>query len=747
MCIKKSFFSLYLPAVTLFFTLVSSGISGKTPKVSIGMFKGTPALLVDGNPNSGMTYMTYRPQERYFHDFGNAGVDFVSFAITANSYPGSTKPVWVSQDSFDFSLMDERMNFILRANPNALIFPRVYLFAPQWWMEQNPDELMVYHDGTKLKPIRGGTRTTLPAWASEKWRNATAYCLRKMIDYIKSKPYGDHVVGYHLASGGTDEWYYYPNYKWFFNETMEDFLDYSLPQTEAFRRYLRDKYKTVNALQSAWHNNSVTFENALIAPKKDKLKPDFFLFFDPAKSQHVIDSFDFEAEIVAETIAYFCRVVKEKTNGEAFTGAFYGYVTGAVDKVYCATHKLLQSPYIDFLTSPSDYSFREPGSGYSTYRTLAKSVQIHKKLWWDENDYYTYLTPEWKWVEGWTGPRDFKTTETQQLRQLSNQITNASAGWWFDMEGGWFDSPEAMHLIEKLNAIAEKSVFAERSSIAEIAIIVDEKSILYEEMGGILYRPLIMEQRLPVGRIGAPVDWILMDDLGDAPAYKMYVFLNAFHVTESNRQAVKKLPERGAKVLVWVYAPGYAGTSLDVTGCYDITGLKLKCLRDKGPLHVEISETGEKTFPGMKKGEKYGTENKIGPVFVGDDPTTTVLGTLYGYGEPGLLYKRTENVDTYYSSVPKLPSNLLRGIAEKAGVHIYDADDDVLYVNKSFVAIHTPWSGKRTLRFLKSTNLYDVYNEKTIAEKERQVILDLPARTTVLCFMGSEQEWKTLRGK
>ncbi|MBN1290443.1 MAG: hypothetical protein JXB48_01270, partial [Candidatus Latescibacteria bacterium] len=487
---------------------------------------------------------------------------------------------------------------------------------------------------------------------------------------------------------------------------------------------------------------------AEIASKRDKEETDHFIFFDPAVSQNTIDTYDFEAELVVDTIEYFCRVVKEATDRRAFTGAFYGYVVGAVDKVYLATHKLLQCPDIDFLTSPSDYSFREPGSGYSTYRTVAESVRLNGKLWWDENDYYTNLTPARFWVEGWTGPRTFQNTETQQLRQLSNQITNASAGWWFDMSGGWYDAPESMEMIRKMNDIAERSIKFDRSSVAEIAFVVDEKSLLYITMNdpikGDFYRPLIMDQRMSAGRIGVPVDWILLDDLEKAPHYKMYVFLDAFHVTDKQKSMIKQLPDMGAKAIVWVYAPGYIGETPDVKGCYDLTGIKLKSLNDKSPLHVEISENGQKLLPGVTAGSSYGTAMKIGPIIVGDDPSAEVLGTLYGVEEQGLITKEINGVQVYFSAAPTISQLVLRGIARKAGIHIFASGDDVFYMNRSFLGIHTSRPGKHTLMFPKPTDLYDVYNGKVIAAGETKVNLDIPIRRTLLMFVGTKQEWETL---
>ena len=86
---------------------------------------------------------------------------------------------------------------------------------------------------------------------------------------------------------------------------------------------------------------------------------------------------------------------------------------------------------------------------------------------------------------------------------------------------------------------------------------------------------------MPFARIGAPVDWILMDDLDEAPTYKMYVFLSAFRVTEAQKKSIQRLYSRGAKAIVWVYAPGILGDALDGKDSFAVTGLKLKLLFDR----------------------------------------------------------------------------------------------------------------------------------------------------------------------
>ena len=80
----------------------------------------------------------------------------------------------------------------------------------------------------------------------------------------------------------------------------------------------------------------------------------------------------------------------------------------------------------------------------------------------------------------------------------------------------------------------------------------------------------------------------------------------------------------------------------------------------------------------------------------------------------------------------------------KAGVHIYDPQDDVLYVNKSFLGIHTTRPGRRVLRFPAPVDLFDLRAGKSIAKRVTTISLDLPVRYSGLYFLGSEQSWNDL---
>lgn len=584
----------------------------------------------------------------------------------------------------------------------------------------------------------------LPSWSSLKWREDTGYCLKRFIEHVRSQPYGKRVIGYMVAGGCSDEWCYWSRR-----------LDYSKPHLEGFQRWLRARYGTVEELRRRWHNSAVTFDTVRLPGWEERTKTDYFQFLNPSKSQHAIDYYDYTSDDLAEAVMYFSKVVKEATHRESVAGAFFGYLVGSrmyYHLDYAAFHKFLSCPDIDFVAAPTSYAWREPGTGWSAWRTVYESVRVHGKLWFDENEYGTHLLPLTPSYTTFFGrPAGFPETEALQLRQLANQIVHGAAAWWFNIGGTdvrWYDSPEVLGLIKKLNAIGERSVHFDRGSAAEIAVVVDAKSLLAVEADGsnTLYREAIFDQNYQLGRIGAPFDWLLIEDLADARPYKMYVFLNVYHPNARQKATIQKLSARGAKAVVFGYGAGFvAEDKLDTACSSDLTGIRIAERGETGPLLVKLNALAEKTLPGVKAGMTYGTNlrTQIGPLVYADDPSAEVLGIMLGSGVPGLVSKRVGDTHFYYSGAPLFSSSVLRGIAARAGVHIYNfRDGDVTYVNRKFLGIHTPEAGVRQIRLPRVTDVYDVYREKVVANQTARFRLDLPVRHTALYFLGSEKEWR-----
>ncbi len=456
-------------------------------------YKGVPTLHINGQPNAAMSYMSYNPNTKYYTQFGNAGVHIFTFSATPTE-AGYTlsKETWTAPNKWDYSQTDERSMMVMSSDEHAYFFPRLYLRAPKWWTDSHPDELVTYDPGDgKPIPFLHSEGRRVPSWASEVWRKDTAMAIQRYIRHMEQSPWADRLIGYHIASGTTEEWM-----MWGGND--DQWVDYSKPNREAFHRWLKAKYSSIDALRTAWQNTNVTFDTAAIPTKKQRAASTFDSLRDPSSEQQVIDYYLYNSDLVVDTIAYFAQVVKQATRNEKLVGAFYGYVLqlAADQRQQNAGHlsikKLLECPHVDFITSPTSYAFRAPGTGYTHFMSLSDSVKAHGKLWMDENDYKTWLSPGL--IGDWGKTATCEESIQQQQREFGCVMGHSCGKWWFDMGGGWFDDPKMMKAIGNMAGIADKSLAWDRSPADEIALIVDPHSLAWMRTGNEFSGALIMQQ-------------------------------------------------------------------------------------------------------------------------------------------------------------------------------------------------------------------------------------------------------------
>jgi hypothetical protein len=82
-----------------------------------------------------------------------------------------------------------------------------------------------------------------------------------------------------------------------------------------------------------------------------------------------------------------------------------------------------------------------------------------------------------------------------------------------------------------------------------------------------------------------------------------------------------------------------------------------------------------------------------------------------------------------YSLMP-LTKELLMGLCDYAGVHVYSRSFDIFGANKSYIMLHAVNSGKKVIDL---PGKYDVYNALTnqkIASNSSQIIDSVPAKET-----------------
>ncbi|NPV47794.1 MAG: hypothetical protein HPY69_12600 [Armatimonadetes bacterium] len=687
--------------------------SGQTV-AEVRRYHGAPTLFINGEPHNGMAWACYGPSPEVFADFARAGIRLYTFSATPTEAGyGLSQTSWTAPDTYDFSQLDQRALMLLQECPDAYFFPRLYVHAPKWWSEQHPQDIVLMDpgDGKPVPLIHAGGKPA-PSWASEQWRRDTIEGLRRLIAHVEASPYADRVVGYHIASGTTEEWM-----MWGANE--DEWVDYSPVNVARFRQWLAERYHTDAALKRAWNDPQVTLATAAIPTKAQRQRTELGNLRDPAQEQAVIDFYEYNSDLVADTINVLARAVKDITRRRKTVGVFYGYLLQLCGEQrqqnagHLALAKVLASPDIDFVCSPTSYAFRQlGGEGTSHFMSLLGSVREHGKLWFDENDIRTSLSGGQ--TGEWGRPADIAGDLIQQDKELANVIVNGVAQWWFDVGGNRYNDPALMGRIGKLAQCATAAQAADRTPADEVAMVVDERSLCYLRVGDPLGAWLLVSQLPALHRIGAPIGHYLVTDLPRLQRHRLFLIMTSFAPTAADRRAVDAL-KRDGNVLVFFHTPGlYRGGQLDETAMAEFTGIRLRLSRTPTLLRVTLQGSHELTDGLDLAG--YGQDHVTFPVAYADDPEAEVLGTLAD-GKPGLVVKPHQGWTAVHSSAPMMPAVLLRRLAQLAGVHCYLDTEDQLWASRDLIGVCAKAAGRRTVRLPRAAAVSDLYSGEEVSRK------------------------------
>jgi hypothetical protein len=160
-----------------------------------------------------------------------------------------------------------------------------------------------------------------------------------------------------------------------------------------------------------------------------------------------------------------------------------------------------------------------------------------------------------------------------------------------------------------------------------------------------------------------------------------------------------------------------------------LTGVDLDYKIEEAQLKVAI--TGDpKIFDSVKDGFTYGTDMKVGPVFYASKDSGEVVGKLTHNDLPGLVVKRFDNWTSVYSAAPCVPAEILRKLADMAGVNLYTGLGDVVYANKSYLSLTVNDGGKRTIHLPHTSDVYDLFDEKLVGIQIKEFSVDMLEKST-----------------
>ena len=441
---------------------------------SVQNLHGTPTLFINGQPVPGFAYITYRTYNARYDDFAALGCQLFSMPVffgTQTINEGTQIPPMApgifDDDVPDYSLFDKDVEKILAARPDAWIFPRVNLSLPKKWEDEHPEECCDF----------GFTERRRACFSSDAWAEETKRLLGLFIDHVEASPYREHIVGYQLAGGNTEEWF-----------AFDARGSVGLRFREAFAR--------------------ICTERGLAGTEEEQRA--------------------FYSEMTARRILEFSAYAKEKTERRLVIGCFYGYTFEVIEPERChhALRLVLESDDVDFICSPVSYAHLRPVGIDHACMLPVDSLKLHGKLYFAENDTRTHLSKapnELPPYNGpiWFGPDPDKTCEIIKMH-FARALTHGHAMWWFDMWGGWYDDDQYRSLLERCMEICDQAMADDRSSKAEVAVFIDER--VYAAHAERVTLPYSIRQAL--GYLGAPYDAYLADDYEAVKdRYKAYIFL------------------------------------------------------------------------------------------------------------------------------------------------------------------------------------------------------------------------------
>ena len=725
-----------------------SGFRGTEVK-SVG---GAPAIVVDGQPEAPILWCSSYGNYRRYHDYAKSGVRIFRPRLEGPPIPAPGEEElyylrWLKE-------VDKELQAAVAAAPDCLLVPIVEMDPNPIWLFDHPGDMLLSGRGNLVVPLsykvpdRGQAR---PTFLSTAWREAGARGLRRLVSYLRDRPYADHVIGLWFFAGRAGENHWGGNeFNVFVNDQGRydcvgrdqwDVGDFSAAGRVTFRHFLKRQYHTDEALATAWQRPGVTFDD-LLDPAKlpsselcDALtyvnrSKDAGTIRDPSEPGLGTLPMDYErcwAEALLDSHLAWGKAVKEASDGKLLTGAYYGYFIPQLWTSvpgfhgHTAIDKAFRSPYLDGFSSPIDYARRRAGSEVWGFN-LPASARLHNKLYVYEFDSRTFLAEH--------GPKTYSRDETLAVfqRDVGKALCRQSAWWWYefgqDQQGArsieWFSDPAILDLASHAKQAYDDALkLPDRAPDAQIAVFLHGNSTHAQDIfsptlqvNGALGRMTLCDQ---MPHVGAPFDLYELGDLPDLrqrgllDQYRLCIFLNAFCLNRTEREEINRCKGAGRTIL-WMYAPGLA--SLEPAGLSPQNVSSLTEIAGVDWLRQEFEPTAKLTglfgevdlaprvFGPGATWERFG--NAISPVLYIDpaktDRDAKVLGNWQLPGQPAdqrgafALRDRRQGKTGWaslYCAVPYLPADVLRKIAKFAGVHLYRTSGEQLDASRHFLMIHT----------------------------------------------------------
>ena len=585
-------------------------------------------------------YRSFMKELETTRRFADGGIELRCFTVgnTMNSIgePYCEYPVvWKAKGVYDWVTIDREFQDLVDASPKARFLVLLDVNTPPWLQRR------LRYDSFSLVSI---------AAADPEWIEQTTAWIDAFVKHSEER-WGGRIVGYVLGGGNCTEW---------------TELDYrGMEGARVFSHPFQD---------AAWRKWCAArgTDHGRFTPHADELDRATFkgAIYDPATEGAKIDFWKFRNENVASALLAFARATKQVAPDKE-VGAFFGYYLLCNPNMYNSWNhmdyeRVYDSPYIDFVLTPGNYTGRACGGGTGTL-LVQGSLAVRGKRLFHEIDFWSHgVRPEGK-----NFAAEYFKTEADDLagqtREAAFAIVTHASYWWFDMWGGFYDSPALFDRIVKLEQIRRRYADDASPSQADVLFVADPESAYTTNEKSELMCGFPWSVRDELAKTGFAADYYSFNDLEkiDLSRYRVVVFPGLFVVTPEKERVLRERICRDGRTVVWYFAPGISdGKTLDAGRVEKLTG----CAFGGG----KVAERG---FDGWR--------------------------SVYVPGYDKAL----------------LDAEAMAALLKRAGAHSYADYPAVVHANTRLFSVHLKDGGKRVVRLpRRAERVMELISGRTVAE-------------------------------
>jgi len=687
--------------------------SSDFPTVRRKTIHGLTVLEINGNVIDPSQALFTRPDDLQQRNACETGI---------NLWGVSLQEFGFYEHGYDYAKVDDTISRYLNANPDAWLILNFSFDTRyhRWWIAKHPEARCQLEDGTDQVGAYSGDRRHLPSYGSKLWRETFGEALRQLLRHLRQTPYAARIVGIQPCTGISWEWFHWGSQS---NETV----DYSPVGQQDFRRWLQEKYKNDNALQNAWNRHDVTLATAAVPSDKDRRTPAKGMFYNPTRQRHVLDYHDYQHDIVADTIAYFARIVKEESDNKLLFGTYYGYTFHLYESNFFgqgsghySLAKLLASPDYDYSIAPVAYAWREKGGSAATM-VAANAFNLNGKLFWNQAD----LRSHWSHQEGYGRTDDVFGSIACMERELARNLAEGNSIQWYDFSYGWtFGDRRLTDTAAKLYDISRqyRLTTPDWPDQDYLLVVIDERQMGRADVSKPAYAGMLVhQQRNYLAKAGIPWRAVLFSDLRRHQSllnHRAMLLLNLFELSDDDIAFLQQRIMNDGRLVAFVGPAGFLSpTGPDAARANRLLGLDLAQVDEPTALRGVISDQAPAPWNSQAE-QAWGTHGKVAfaPILL---PTAkslpTAIATLEATpDQPVAIWEKRPNHTLFWTAIPGLQPALLRCLAQAAGIPIIaEQNDDAIYAGRGFVSIHAAIAGDKHLRLPRPGPALELLSGKT----------------------------------